>query len=86
MVIISSAAGTPSPLCVSTGIPLPLSLTVIDSSLLIIMSILEQCPAIASSMQLSTTSNIIWCRPEPSSVSPIYMPGLFLTASRPFRT
>ena len=28
----------------------------------------------------------MWCKPEPSSVSPIYMPGLFLTASRPLRT
>src|SRR5277367_6647595 len=28
----------------------------------------------------------MWCRPEPSSVSPIYMPGRLRTASRPFRT
>src|SRR5438046_8029365 len=28
----------------------------------------------------------MWCRPEPSSVSPIYIPGRFRTASRPFST
>src|SRR3954451_13527634 len=28
----------------------------------------------------------MWCRPEPSSVSPIYMPGRLRTASRPFNT
>src|SRR4029450_6498323 len=28
----------------------------------------------------------MWCRPDPSSVSPIYMPGRLRTASRPFRT
>src|SRR5262245_54775626 len=28
----------------------------------------------------------MWCRPEPSSVSPIYMPGRLRTASRPFST
>ena len=28
----------------------------------------------------------MWCNPVPSSVSPIYIPGLFLTASRPFKT
>ncbi len=28
----------------------------------------------------------MWCRPEPSSVSPIYMPGALRTASRPFST
>src|SRR3954466_8495031 len=28
----------------------------------------------------------MWCRPEPSSVSPIYMPGRLRTASRPLRT
>ena len=57
--MISSAAGTFSFLCVSTGIPLPLSLTVIDPFLLIETTISEQCPAIASSIQLSTTSNTI---------------------------
>src|SRR6476660_5066819 len=28
----------------------------------------------------------MWCRPEPSSVSPIYMPGRLRTASSPFST
>src|SRR5262245_25950562 len=28
----------------------------------------------------------MWCRPVPSSVSPMYMPGRFRTASRPLRT
>src|ERR1700761_9441307 len=28
----------------------------------------------------------MWCRPEPSSVSPMYMPGRLRTASRPFST
>ena len=32
-------------------------------------------PAWASSTALSMISNAMWCRPEPSSVSPIYMPG-----------
>src|SRR6266700_3402799 len=45
-----------------------------------------QNPPRASSMELSTTSNTIWCRPEPSSVSPIYIPGRLRTASRPFNT
>src|SRR5262249_56050096 len=43
-------------------------------------------PASASSMALSTTSYTIWWRPDPSSVSPIYMPGRLRTASRPLRT
>src|SRR5210317_1994889 len=37
-------------------------------------------------MPLSTTSYTIWCRPEPSSVSPIYIPGRLRTASKPLRT
>jgi hypothetical protein len=43
-------------------------------------------PASASSIELSTTSKTMWCRPVPSSVSPMYMPGRFRTASRPFKT
>src|SRR5690606_3012044 len=46
----------------------------------------EQCPASASSMELSTTSNTMWCRPVPSSVSPMYIPGRLRTASRPLST
>ena len=40
-------------------------------------------PAMASSMELSTTSQIRWCRPR-ASVEPMYMPGRRRTASRPF--
>jgi len=36
-------------------------------------------------MELSTTSNTRWCRPVPSLVSPMYMPGRLRTASRPSR-
>src|SRR5215216_402496 len=45
----------------------------------------SQWPASASSMALSTTSNTMWCRPVPSEVSPMYMPGRLRTASRPLR-
>ena len=41
--------------------------------------------AIASSMLLSTTSKMSWCRPR-SSVDPMYMPGRLRTAVRPSRT
>src|SRR5712691_8224648 len=37
-------------------------------------------------MALSTTSNTMWCRPVPSEVSPMYMPGRLRTASKPFST
>ena len=37
-------------------------------------------------MALSSTSNTMWCRPVPSDVSPMYIPGRLRTASRPFRT
>ena len=43
-------------------------------------------PACASSTALSMISNAMWCRPDPSSVSPMYMPGRLRTASRPRRT
>ena len=39
----------------------------------------------ASSIELSTTSKTRWCRPVPSEVSPMYMPGRLRTASRPSR-
>ena len=42
-------------------------------------------PAIASSMELSTTSHTRWWRPR-TSVEPMYMPGRRRTASRPSRT
>ena len=41
---------------ISVGIPLPLSLTVIELSSFIKTSMFEQCPAKASSIELSTTS------------------------------
>jgi ParB-like chromosome segregation protein Spo0J len=34
-------------------------------------------------IELSKTSKTKWCNPVPSEVSPIYIPGRFLTASRP---
>ena len=51
-----SAADFLSPLCMSTGIPLPSSLTVIVPSELIFTWIFLQWPASASSIELSTTS------------------------------
>ena len=70
----------------STGMPLPSSVTDMELSSWITTSILEQWPAKASSIELSTTSKTMWCKPVPSSVSPIYIPGRFLTASKPFKT
>ena len=51
-----SAADFFSPLCISTGIPLPSSLTVMVPSELIFTLIFLQWPASASSIELSTTS------------------------------
>ena len=42
----------------------------------------SQKPAIASSTELSTTSQMRWCSPL-GPVDPMYMPGRFRTASRP---
>jgi len=69
----------------STGIPLPSSSTIIELSASIVIVMFLQCPAIASSMELSTTSYTKWCRPS-FPVPPMYIPGLFLTASNPSRT
>ena len=44
-----------------------------------------QWPAIASSTELSTTSQTRWCRPV-GPVEPMYMPGRLRTASSPSRT
>src|SRR5260221_5357491 len=66
--------------------PRPLSMTLIELSVWIVTVISSQKPASASSTALSTTSNTMWCRPVPSEVSPMYMPGRLRTASRPFRT
>ena len=84
--MITSAADIFSPLCISTGIPRPSSSTETVLSEFIDTVIFLQCPANASSIELSITSKTIWCNPDPSSVSPMYMPGLFLTASKPFNT
>ena len=67
-----------------TGIPLPLSSTVTDPFFSKETFISEHLPAIASSTELSTTSQMRWCKPF-GPVDPIYIAGLFLTASRPSR-
>ena len=84
--MMTSAAETPSSLWMPVGMPRPLSSTETEPSGFSWMMILSQCPASASSIALSETSNTIWWRPEPSSVSPIYMPGRLRTASSPLRT
>jgi len=71
---------------VSVGMPRPLSITLIELSVWIVTVISLQKPANASSMALSTTSNTMWCRPVPSEVSPMYIPGRLRTASKPFST
>ena len=53
---MTSAADFFSPLCMSTGIPLPSSSTVTELFLCIVTVIFLQKPTIASSMELSTTS------------------------------
>ena len=84
--MMTSAADTPSSGWMPVGMPRPLSVTLTEPSALSWMSIRSQCPASASSIALSDTSNTMWCSPEPSSVSPIYMPGRLRTASRPLST
>ncbi len=44
-----------------------------------------QKPAMASSTELSTTSQMRWCSPF-SPVEPMYMPGRLRTGSSPDRT
>src|SRR5262245_46773486 len=68
------------------GMPRPLSITEIELSVWMVTVISSQKPASASSTALSTTSNTMWCRPVPSELSPMYIPGRLRTASRPFRT
>ena len=53
--------------------------------LLIVTWIVVAWPAIASSIELSTTSQTRWCSPR-ASVDPMYMPGRLRTASSPSRT
>ena len=57
---ITSTAGMPSFGCLSTGIPLPSSSTVMELSLCIVTLIVLQNPARASSILLSTTSYTRW--------------------------
>ena len=85
MVITVSTPDLPVAFTMSTGIPLPLSLTVTDLSEFNITCTVSQCPAIASSTELSTISCIRCCKPS-GPVVPIYIPGLFLTASSPSST
>ena len=84
--MMTSAAETPSSAWMPVGMPRPLSSTVTEPSGFSWMRMRSQWPASASSMALSDTSNTMWWRPEPSSVSPMYMPGRLRTASRPLRT
>src|ERR1700716_3684976 len=70
----------------SVGMPRPLSTTEMELSVWITTLMSSQWPASASSMALSTTSNTMWCRPVPSEVSPMYIPGRLRTASSPFST
>src|SRR5438067_6831487 len=62
--------------------PRPLSRTETLPSTCTVNSILSQNPARCSSIELSTTSKTMWCKPR-SSGSPMYMPGRFRTASSP---
>ena len=71
--------------CIPVGIPLPSSCTVIELSSFIATVMFLQCPANASSIELSTTSYTRWCNPF-TLMSPIYIAGLFLTASSPSNT
>src|SRR5262249_32801247 len=68
---------------IPVGMPRPLSITEMELSVWIVTLISSQNPASASSTELSTTSNTMWCRPVPSEVSPMYMPGRLRTPSRP---
>ncbi len=71
--------------CFPTGTPRPSSTTVIMPSALMVTRIVVAWPAIASSIELSTTSQTRWCRPR-ASVEPMYIPGRLRTASSPSRT
>jgi hypothetical protein len=84
--MMTSAAEMPSSLWMSTGMPRPLSETATEPSSRMLTTTSSACPASASSMALSTTSNTMWCRPVPSCTSPMYMPGRLRTASSPRST
>src|SRR5262245_60240091 len=67
-----------------TGIPLPSSTTWQLPSGKSVTVMFLQRPAIASSIELSTTSYTRWWRPS-ADVFGMYMPGRFRTAERPSR-
>ena len=69
----------------STGKPRPLSSTRQPPSGNKVTLMRVAKPAMASSTALSTTSQMRWCRPA-RPVDPMYMPGRFLTGSRPSST
>ena len=72
--------------CLSTGMPRPLSDTVmLRPSSWRITSIVEAYPLVASSTALSTISHSRWCSPG-LPVPPMYMPGRLRTGSSPSST
>src|SRR3984885_4352196 len=81
----TSAAGFFSVACMSTGMPRPLSITVTLLSSCTVTLISSQKPAMASSTELSATSQTRWWRPI-SPVEPMYIAGRLRTASIPPRT
>src|SRR5690606_3830763 len=83
MTISAALRPCSSSLWMAVGMPRPLSVTEMLLSAWMVTTMSSQYPANASSMALSTTSKTMWCRPVPSDVSPIYMPGRLRTASRP---
>ena len=85
MVSAIVTAGMSAPGAVSVGMPRPLSSTRTAPSACSVTTIRSACPASASSTELSTISQIRWCRPR-SPVEPMYMPGRLRTASRPSST
>ena len=84
-VITSSTPDSPVLGSMSTGMPRPLSRTSADRSGCSTTSIRVQCPASASSTELSKISHRQCISPRPS-VDPMYMPGRLRTASRPSST
>src|SRR3989344_885326 len=85
MVITVSSADFFVCLWTSIGIPRPSSVTRTRWFGKSVTKIFLAYPAIASSMELSTTSQIKWCRPS-APVEPIYIPGRFRTGSKPSNT
>ena len=72
--------------CLSTGMPRPSSLTVIElPSEWSVTTMFDAWPFIASSTALSRISHTRWCRPA-LPTPPMYMPGRLRTGSSPSRT